>query len=78
MSIIMEVSITILVENTTPAPAFRGEYGFAALVAVNEKKFLFDTGSEDAVLKNAVLAGIDLNQITDLIISHGHFDHTEL
>ncbi len=72
----MEVSITILVENTTPAPAFRGEYGFAALVAVNEKKFLFDTGSEDAVLKNAVLAGIDLNQITDLIISHGHFDHT--
>jgi len=72
----MKVSITILVENSTPAPGFQGEYGFAALVAVDEKKILFDTGSADALLKNAAMGGIDLAQINDLVISHGHFDHT--
>lgn len=71
----MKVSITILVENTTPIPGFYGEYGFAALVVVDDKKILFDTGSADAVLKNAATGGIDLAQINDLVISHGHFDH---
>lgn len=72
----MKVSVTILVENTTPIPGFQGEYGFAALVAVDDKKFLFDTGSADALIKNAALGGIDLAQIEDVVISHGHFDHT--
>jgi len=72
----MQVSVTILVENTTPMPGFQGEYGFAALVVVDGKKFLFDTGSADALLKNAVAGGVDLAQIDDLVISHGHFDHT--
>jgi len=72
----MKVKITILVENTTPAPGFIGEYGFAALVTVDERKFLFDTGSADAIFNNASAKGIDLAEINDLIISHGHFDHT--
>jgi 7,8-dihydropterin-6-yl-methyl-4-(beta-D-ribofuranosyl)aminobenzene 5'-phosphate synthase len=72
----MQVSVTILVENTTPIPGFQGEYGFAALVAVDGKKFLFDTGSADALIKNAAAGGIDLAKIDDLVISHGHFDHT--
>jgi len=73
---LMNVSVTILVENTTPIPGFRGEYGFAALITVDDKKIMFDTGSEDALIKNAAAGGIDLGQINDLIISHGHFDHT--
>ena len=72
----MQVSVTILVENTTPIPGFQGEYGFAALVEVEGKKFLFDTGSADALIKNAAAGGIDLSSINDLVISHGHFDHT--
>ncbi|MGI6435016.1 MAG: MBL fold metallo-hydrolase [Syntrophomonadaceae bacterium] len=72
----MKVGITILVENTTPAPGFQGEYGFAALVEVDEKSFLFDTGSADAVFTNAKAKGIDLAQVNDVVISHGHFDHT--
>lgn len=72
----MNVSVTILVENTTPIPGFRGEYGFAALITVDDKSFLFDTGSEDALLKNAAAGNVDLAQINDLVISHGHFDHT--
>jgi len=72
----MKVKVLILVENTTPAPGFIGEYGFSALVKVDDKKFLFDTGSESALLNNAARAGIDLAEIDELVISHGHFDHT--
>jgi 7,8-dihydropterin-6-yl-methyl-4-(beta-D-ribofuranosyl)aminobenzene 5'-phosphate synthase len=74
--LLMKVEIMILVENTTPVPNFQGEYGFAALVTVDGKSFLFDTGSKDALFENARLAGVDLAQINDLVISHGHFDHT--
>lgn len=72
----MDVKITILVENTTPIPSFVGEYGFAALVSIDDKRFLFDTGSAGAVFTNAKILGIDLQAIDRLIISHGHFDHT--
>ncbi len=72
----MEVKITILVENTTPTAPITGEYGFAAMVSVNESQYLFDTGSAGAVFSNAKILGVDLQAINCLIISHGHFDHT--
>jgi 7,8-dihydropterin-6-yl-methyl-4-(beta-D-ribofuranosyl)aminobenzene 5'-phosphate synthase len=72
----MQADILILVENTTPVPGFYGEYGFSAAVTVDGKVFLFDTGASGALLKNASQAGVDLCKIEDLIISHGHFDHT--
>lgn len=72
----MKVEVMILVENTTPAPGFLGEYGFAALVTVDGTKFLFDTGLGDALGNNMAMAGIEAEQIPELIISHGHFDHT--
>jgi 7,8-dihydropterin-6-yl-methyl-4-(beta-D-ribofuranosyl)aminobenzene 5'-phosphate synthase len=72
----MQVGVMLLVENTTPVPGFIGEYGFAALVTVDDRQYLFDTGLGMALKNNATIAGIDLSQIENLIISHGHFDHT--
>jgi len=72
----MKTAVTILVENTTPAPAFIGEYGFSALIEVDDHKILFDTGSDQALYHNAAQLGIDLNKVDALVISHGHFDHT--
>ncbi|HHW61158.1 MAG TPA: MBL fold metallo-hydrolase [Syntrophomonadaceae bacterium] len=72
----MDVDISILVENTTPIPGLIGEYGFSALVKVNEQAFLFDTGSGKALFSNAAQMGIRLDEVDDLVISHGHFDHT--
>ncbi len=72
----MRVKVTILVENTTPDPRLVGEYGFAALVEVESYRFLFDTGSKGALFVNAKTLGIDLDSIQDVVISHGHFDHT--
>ena len=54
-----------------------GEWGFAALVEVDGRRLLFDTGSRpETVLDNARELGIDLSGVTDLVISHHHWDHT--
>ncbi|MGE0438975.1 MAG: MBL fold metallo-hydrolase [Gemmatimonadales bacterium] len=53
-----------------------GEWGFAALVEVDGRKLLFDTGARpDLVLHNARELGIDLAEVTDVILSHNHDDH---
>ncbi|HQA07599.1 MAG TPA: MBL fold metallo-hydrolase [Syntrophomonadaceae bacterium] len=72
----MKVSITILVENTTPVPGLMGEFGFSTLIEVNGKRILFDTGSGEALEPNAKALGVDLASVDALVISHGHFDHT--
>ncbi|HBK54556.1 MBL fold metallo-hydrolase [Syntrophomonas wolfei] len=72
----MNALVSILVENTTPSPSLIGEYGFSALLEVDERKILFDTGSNDALFKNAENLGINLEEVEALVISHGHFDHT--
>ena len=72
----MQVSVTILVENTTPAANMIGEYGFACLVSVDGSNLLFDTGSNQALFHNSQALDIKLGEISDVVISHGHFDHT--
>jgi len=63
------------------------EHGFSALVNVirydennntknNNNIFLFDTGvSENGVIHNMDVLGINFDQIKGIILSHGHFDH---
>lgn len=72
----MQVSITILVENTTPVPNLLGEYGFSCLLTVDDRSLLFDTGSARALFHNSKVLGISLAEIEEVVISHGHFDHT--
>lgn len=53
-----------------------GEWGFAALVEVEGRRLLFDTGARpETVLQNARELGIDLSTVTDLVLSHHHADH---
>jgi 7,8-dihydropterin-6-yl-methyl-4-(beta-D-ribofuranosyl)aminobenzene 5'-phosphate synthase len=54
-----------------------GEWGFAALVTVDGRRILFDTGARpDTVLANTRELKIDLTGIADVILSHNHTDHT--
>ncbi len=54
-----------------------GEWGFSALVEVDGRRFLFDTGANpDLVLHNAKALKIDLSSVEDVILSHNHDDHT--
>jgi 7,8-dihydropterin-6-yl-methyl-4-(beta-D-ribofuranosyl)aminobenzene 5'-phosphate synthase len=54
-----------------------GEWGFAALVEVDGYRLLFDTGArEETVLRNAAELKVDLTDVTDVVLSHNHGDHT--
>ena len=65
---------TMLVGNTA---AGIGEWGFAAVLEVDGRRLLVDTGARaETVLQNAGELKIDLSTITDLVITHNHADHT--
>jgi 7,8-dihydropterin-6-yl-methyl-4-(beta-D-ribofuranosyl)aminobenzene 5'-phosphate synthase len=54
-----------------------GEWGFAALVEVDGYRLLFDTGArEETVLRNAEELKVDLSDVTDVVLTHHHRDHT--
>ena len=54
-----------------------GEWGFAAVLEVDGRRWLIDTGARaETVLRNAAELKIDLSDITDLVITHNHDDHT--
>ena len=54
-----------------------GEWGFSALLEVEGKRLLIDTGARpETVLHNAQELGIDLSGVTDVVLTHNHSDHT--
>ena len=68
------LSLTVLSTMLTDIQGI-GEWGFAAVVEVDGRRWLFDTGARpETVLKNAEELGIDLASITDVILSHHHLD----
>jgi 7,8-dihydropterin-6-yl-methyl-4-(beta-D-ribofuranosyl)aminobenzene 5'-phosphate synthase len=50
--------------------------GFSAWIEVDDKVILFDTGSDYKVLlENLTKMKLDYNRVTDIFISHNHWDH---
>lgn len=75
---VRELRITMLSTNLAGNPGMSGmgEWGFAALVEVGEKRWLFDTGHRSmTVLNNAAELELPLDEVTDVILSHNHIDH---
>jgi 7,8-dihydropterin-6-yl-methyl-4-(beta-D-ribofuranosyl)aminobenzene 5'-phosphate synthase len=59
------------------AGAGTGEWGFAALLEVDGRRLLVDTGARpETVLRNAQELKVDLASITDVVLTHNHADHT--
>jgi 7,8-dihydropterin-6-yl-methyl-4-(beta-D-ribofuranosyl)aminobenzene 5'-phosphate synthase len=72
---VSQLNITLL--STMLADEGFGEWGFAALVEVDGRRLLFDTGAnEDTVQRNLKALGIDLANVDTVILSHNHADHT--
>jgi 7,8-dihydropterin-6-yl-methyl-4-(beta-D-ribofuranosyl)aminobenzene 5'-phosphate synthase len=70
-----ELKITVL--STMLADEGIGEWGYAALVEVDGKRILFDTGARpQTVLNNARELNVDLASVEDVVLSHSHDDHT--
>ena len=74
-STVKELKITTL--STMVSNWGVGEWGYAALVEVDGHKILFDTGNRPGtVIQNAKDQKIDLSDVSDVILSHFHYDHT--
>ena len=73
---VKSLKITVL---TTMLTDFRGigEWGFAALVEADGRRILFDTGARpDTLGINARELGVSLGDISAIVLSHNHGDHT--
>lgn len=54
---------------------YGSEHGLSFLIQEDDQKILFDTGASDLFLKNAQKMGINLTEIDQIVLSHGHWDH---
>jgi len=70
------MKLTILVDNYVEEQKLRAEHGLAILIEDGAERILFDCGQSDLILANAKIMGVDLNKVTRIVLSHGHFDHT--
>lgn len=73
----MNFRITVLCENSVgPLSGTLGEHGFAALIEPSEgDPLLFDTGQGLTLLHNARRMNKDLSKVSQVVLSHGHYDH---
>jgi 7,8-dihydropterin-6-yl-methyl-4-(beta-D-ribofuranosyl)aminobenzene 5'-phosphate synthase len=71
----MKIKITTLSENTADV-GYVAEWGLSMYIEADGLNVLFDTGAGIAALHNARLMGINLTAIDNIVLSHGHYDHT--
>jgi 7,8-dihydropterin-6-yl-methyl-4-(beta-D-ribofuranosyl)aminobenzene 5'-phosphate synthase len=72
------MKVTIIYDNTAFRKDLQSDWGFSALVEVeNTARILFDTGTDGRILlDNMKKLQIDPATIDEVFISHYHFDHT--
>ncbi|MDD5946024.1 MAG: MBL fold metallo-hydrolase [Clostridia bacterium] len=71
------MKLTVLIDNNTYIDRYYlGEPAVSYYIEDGGRKILFDAGYSGAFIKNAEAMGIHLEELTDVVISHGHNDHT--
>ena len=71
------MKITVLVDNNTYIDRYYlAEPDVSYYLEEEKQRILFDTGYSDVFYKNAQSMDIDLNNLTHVILSHGHNDHS--
>jgi len=69
--------ITLLMDNTgSDHYELATEHGLSVLIEDNGYSLLFDAGSSDCFIANALLLQKNLQHIDTAVISHNHYDHT--
>jgi 7,8-dihydropterin-6-yl-methyl-4-(beta-D-ribofuranosyl)aminobenzene 5'-phosphate synthase len=69
------VRMTVLVENMARGRHLLGEHGLSFYIETGRHRVLFDTGQGKALLNNAEVLGVDLQDLDAVVLSHGHYDH---
>lgn len=71
------MKLTVLVDNCTKIDHYLlAEPALSFYIEIDDKKILFDCGYSNIFIQNAFKLKIDLREITDIVFSHGHNDHT--
>ncbi|MDX9883138.1 MAG: MBL fold metallo-hydrolase [Prolixibacteraceae bacterium] len=68
------MKLTVLVENTAGNKCL-AEHGLSYLIEA-DRTILFDTGASDLFIQNARQLNIDLENVKTVVLSHGHYDHS--
>lgn len=72
-----QIELNIVYDNRALDKRFFSGYGFACVVKIGDRVILFDTGSRpEVLLANLKRCRISPQQITEIFISHKHWDHT--
>lgn len=66
----------IILNNDESKYPFLKEHGFSVLIEKDDYLLLFDTGNSDVFLKNMEIININPKEINNIVISHGHYDHS--
>lgn len=70
------MKLKVLVDNNSSGEScLIAEHGLSFYIEDYDLKLLFDCGSSDAFIKNAYNMMVDLDKITDIVLSHSHIDH---
>lgn len=71
------MKIKIIVDNYVAQSSVFAEHGFSALICDGDRNILFDTASGSlALLHNLECFKVATEDISDVVLSHGHNDHS--
>ncbi len=70
------LEVVVLRDNVAARPDLAAGHGLALLVRRPMATFLLDTGESDETWATADALGVELAEITAVVLSHGHYDHT--
>jgi 7,8-dihydropterin-6-yl-methyl-4-(beta-D-ribofuranosyl)aminobenzene 5'-phosphate synthase len=72
----MNLIISTIAENSASRLGVLAEWGLSILIETDEKSILMDTGRSIVAAHNALLMNSNLQKIDNIVLSHGHEDHT--
>ncbi len=71
------MQLHVVVDNMTVKQGLLAEWGYSVWIAASDRNILLDTGGIAHVLMhNLNFLNLNPKNVTDLVLSHGHFDHT--
>ena len=73
----MPITITALSENISDDSRLCADFGLSLHIQTDRRSIILDTGSSGKCFDNAKTLGIDLSKTDAVVLSHGHFDHTD-
>ena len=71
-----DLQLTILMDNVAAQQGVAVEHGWALLIETPATTILLDTGASSRTMDNAARLGVDLAEVDQIVLSHGHADHT--